>query len=60
MKDQKRNLNPTSEAKVAMIIWGQEYSKQNGGSMDFWDGLSEDRKRRCLMVAQVLRNKESK
>lgn len=58
MQDQKRNLNPTPEAKVAMIIWGKEYSEQNGGSMDFWDGLSEDRKKRCKLVVKALVTKE--
>lgn len=54
MNDQTRNLNPTPEAKVAMIIWGKEYSGQNGGSMDFWDGLSEDRRKRCRAVVKAL------
>ena len=52
--DQTRNLNPTQEAKVAMIIWGKEYSEQMGGSMDFWDGLSADRKRICELVVKAL------
>jgi len=50
MQDQKRNLNPTPAARVAMIIWGREYAAQKGGSMEFWDRLDEDRKRRCLLV----------
>ena len=54
MPDQTRNLNPTPEARVAMIIWGKEYSEQNGGSMDFWDRLSESRKRRCKLVVETL------
>lgn len=54
MEDQTRNLNPTPEAVVAMIIWSNEYSKQMGGSMDFWDGLSNDRKRRCQLVVEKL------
>jgi len=57
MKDQTRNLNPTPEAKIAMIMWGERYSSQNGGSMDFWDGLSEIEKRRCRMsLAGVTEN----
>jgi len=51
----RRNLNPTPEARVAMIIWGDEYSRQRGGSMDFWDGLSADRKERCRHVVEELR-----
>lgn len=54
MKDQTRNLNPTKEAIVAMIIWGKEYSEQHGGSMDFWDRLSEDRKNRCRSVVKQI------
>lgn len=52
--DQKRNLNPTPAARVAMIIWGKEYSEQRGGSMEFWDSLSDFRKRRCEMVVEAL------
>jgi hypothetical protein len=53
--DQTRNLNPTPEARVAMIIWGAEYAAQRGGSMDFWDSLSADRKRRCELVVKTLK-----
>ncbi len=56
MKDQTRNLNPTPEAKVAMIIWGEEYSEQRGGSMDFWDNLSNSRKKRCQLVVKELKD----
>lgn len=52
--DQTRNLNPHPAARVAMIIWGKEYSEMGGGSMDFWDRLSDDRKRRCLRVVSEL------
>lgn len=37
----KRNLKPTAEAKMAMYIWGKEYSGSTLGSMDFWDSLSD-------------------
>lgn len=51
----KRNLNPTPEAVVAMWLYGQEYSQQIGGSMDFWDKLSEGRKQSCRdIVRRVL------
>ncbi len=52
--DQTRMLTPA--ARVAMIIWGKDNSKQDG-SMDFWDALSADRKCRCEMVVQVLLEK---
>ena len=51
--DQTRNLNPTPAARVAMIVYGWDYAKQRGGSMDFWDALDEDRKRRCNMVVEM-------
>lgn len=56
MSDQQRNLNPTAQARVAMIMWGKEYSQQGGGSMDFWDRLSDDRKNRCRLVVESLEN----
>lgn len=43
----ERNANPTPEALLAMHMWGQEYSEQKGGSMDFWDKLSNHRKNIC-------------
>lgn len=48
--NQTRNLHPHAEAIVAMLLWGEEYSEQGGGSMDFYDGLSEARKRQCASV----------
>lgn len=52
--DQKRNMNPTPEATVARIIWGAEYARGHGGVMDFWDGLSPDRQKRCQLVVEEL------
>ena len=51
----RRNLNPTPEALAAMYIWGKRYSEQRGGSMDFWDALSESERSvaRCC-VAEIL------
>lgn len=50
-----RNLHPHAPAVAAMWLWGMEYSKQGGGSMDFWDGLDESRKGLARdMVEQVL------
>ena len=51
----KRNLNPTPEAVIAMWMYGQEYSQQHGGSMEFWDKLSEGKKQACRdIVKRVL------
>lgn len=47
----RRNLNPTPAAVVAMSIYRSEYAAQKGGSMDFWDKLDESRKRRCQELA---------
>jgi len=41
--DARRDLNPTPEARLAMIMFGHEYSRQNLGCMGFWDGLTETR-----------------
>jgi hypothetical protein len=58
-KSEKRNLNPTAPAVLAMWRWGEEYAAQRGGVMDFWDTLSESRKRLCVdaaeRVAEILR-----
>lgn len=43
----RRNVNPHAEAVAAMFLWPSEYAGQNGGSMDFWDGLDARRKRYC-------------
>jgi len=61
MKDQTRNLNPTAEAIVAMNIWSEEYSQQDGGSMDFYDTLSIARKKQCIQtVDNILRANRSR
>jgi hypothetical protein len=56
MKDQTRNLNPHKAAVAAMYIYGGDYSRQGGGSMDFWDALPEYRKNVCReLVKDVLK-----
>ena len=45
--DQQRNLHPHAEAILAMTMWGKDYSRQRGGSMDFWDKLTEGHKQLC-------------
>jgi len=50
MSDQRRNLHPHAEARLAMALWGDEYGAQRGGSMDFWDALSATRKALCVRV----------
>lgn len=53
----RRNLIPHAEARLAMAMWSHEYAhEQNGGSMDFWDNLSGQRKRLCVsIVDEVLK-----
>jgi hypothetical protein len=50
MKSQKRNLNPTPEARVAMWLYSKEYVEYGGGSMDFWDSLKESAKDQCRQM----------
>lgn len=44
MKDQTRNLNAHKAARIATIIWNDQYMAQNGGVMDFLDSLSFSKK----------------
>ena len=50
-----RNIRPTPEAQWAMRLWSDEYAAQTGGSMDFWDGLTEYRKKLCQEIATLER-----
>jgi len=51
-KRDQENLNPTPPAVVAMNIYGNLYSQQNGGSMDFWEKLDGYRKRQCEDIVE--------
>lgn len=54
-----RNLNPHKPARLAMALWGNEYSKQLGGSMDFWDKLTPELQRRCReLVAEIMASRD--
>lgn len=55
-----RNLNPTAEAIAAMYLYGYEYSMQRGGSMDFWDCLSDSKKRLCIELVIKIKSVLSK
>lgn len=50
----KRNLNPHAEARVAMLVWGERYSKQSGGSMDFYDSLTDSERNLCREWAREI------
>ncbi len=45
-----RNLNPHAEARVAMALWSDRYSKQKLGCMDFYDGLTAAQKSTCAQI----------
>lgn len=51
---QRRNLSPHAEARLAMFKWADEYGAQRGGCMDFWDKLSESRKRLCYEQVELI------
>lgn len=54
MKDQSRNLNPHKSAVAAMWLFSIDYAAQSGGSMDFWESLSEHQKNLCRrMVSDI-------
>ena len=40
-EEAQKELNPHREAVLAMLMYGDEYARQPGGSMDFYDSLSE-------------------
>ena len=50
----RRNLNPTAPAIVAMNLWGHRYAAQKGGSMDFWDTLRAAEQNRCMEIAEKI------
>jgi hypothetical protein len=37
---------------MAIYIYGARYAKQLGGSMDFWDSLSEYEKKMCRLLVE--------
>lgn len=51
----RRNLAPHAAATAAMYVYGKEYSEQHGGSMDFWDSLSDGKKRVCQELVVKIR-----
>lgn len=53
-KDETRNLNPHKPALVAMWLYGARYAAQMGGSMDFWDKLSDTEKRLCRKLVSEI------
>lgn len=54
MKKVDRNLNPHRPARCAMWLYDYRYINQKGGSMDFWDSLSESEKDTCRRMANEI------
>ena len=52
--DERRNLNPHAEARLAIVIWSEQYAYQNLGCMDWYDSLPDARKRKCRMALDVI------
>ena len=52
----QRNLNPHAEARAAMWLYGKRYSEQGGGSMDFYDRLSDYEKDCCKRLVDDVSN----
>jgi hypothetical protein len=50
------NLNPHKSARMAMYLYAHRYASQGGGSMDFWDKLTEGEKRTCRECVRELLN----
>lgn len=51
----RRNQEPHKPAVVAMWVYSAEYAAQNGGSMDFWDGLSESKRDVCRALLERIK-----
>lgn len=49
---EKLNLDPHKGAVAAMWLWGAAYDAQKGGSMDFWDSLTESQREQCKRLVQ--------
>jgi hypothetical protein len=54
MKDQTRNLHPHAEALLYAWMFGEEYSQQRGGVMDFWDKASDFQKKNIRELLDLL------
>jgi len=54
MTKEERNLDPHRPARCAMWLYNDQYTKQKGGSMDFWDKLSDSDKKICRRMAEQI------
>lgn len=53
-KIEERNLDPHRPARCAMWLFCEQYSSQKGGSMEFWDKLSESDKNMCRRMSEQI------
>src|SRR5215475_6364895 len=51
-----RNIYPHKEARIAILLWNNEYAAQNGGAMDFWDSLTDSQKQTCREALEQIEN----
>ena len=54
MTKEERNLDPHRPARCAMWLYAEHYKNQKGGSMDFWDRLTELEKDTCRRMAEQI------
>ena len=51
----RRNLEPHKSARMAMCLYASRYAfQQRGGSMDFWDALTEGERDTCRDLVKEL------
>ena len=56
MSELDRNLRAHAEARLARLIWRNEYARQSGGVLDFWEALNEPMRDMCRDgVEEILR-----
>ena len=59
MKSQVYNLNPHKPARVAMVLYNERYASQGGGSIDFWNKLTEGEKDTCRKIVSEIESAPS-
>ena len=50
----QRNLNAHPAATFARFHWHDRYAEQRGGTMDFWDSLTQQEKRFCCEASEAI------
>lgn len=52
----RENLNPHRPAKAAMWLFGSRYANYTGGSIDFWESLSDTDRAICRRLVDDIIN----